>query len=459
MFAPVALVATSLPQPAAVMALVVVLPLVPLTRITRREVASWSSRSGQMAKPTRPPATVPLPRPLTRESQFTTSTATRATRARSERLGVMVFTLTTRKHKRANRGGGWPFCKTFALLKRGVLRRTGDTHYAGHGRINQQDSIDTCHLYNRCMEIRQLEALVGIADHGTFSSAADVLGTVQSNISNRIARLESELGTELIDRANGVVTESGEIVLLRARRILSELGAIAADVSELNADIRGEVSLGMIGTAGRWIVPLVLEAQRAIYPHVALRIIEGSNSALEPQVVNGQLDLAVLAWPVVARELQEVDLFKEDLALIVDKHHPLAKTEGSVTFETLSQYELMLPLRGTPIRREIDDASRAPGVELRPLIEMDGLRTIASLTFDGHGPTILPATMLSKHLRDQFVAIHIENIAKRRVVLVRRRFGFPAAPVRATHALLTDVVRNAVNVPDGVYNRDLQSLT
>ena len=45
------------------------------------------------------------------------------------------------------------------------------------------------------MEIRQLEALVSIADHGTFSAAAEVLGTVQSNISIRIARLESELGT------------------------------------------------------------------------------------------------------------------------------------------------------------------------------------------------------------------------------------------------------------------------
>src|SRR5664280_732053 len=104
-----------------------------------------------MAKPTRPPAPVPLPRPLTRESQLTTNTAMRATRARGERLGVMVLTLTTRKHKRANRGGGWPFCKTFALLKRGVLRRTGDTHYAGHERINQQDYVDICHLYNRCL--------------------------------------------------------------------------------------------------------------------------------------------------------------------------------------------------------------------------------------------------------------------------------------------------------------------
>jgi LysR family hydrogen peroxide-inducible transcriptional activator len=301
------------------------------------------------------------------------------------------------------------------------------------------------------MEIRQLEALVGIADHGTFSNAAEVLGTVQSNISNRIARLEDELGTELVNRSTGLLTESGEIVVERARRILGELSAIASDVSELNADIRGEVVLGMIGTAGRWIVPLLLDALRSTYPQIALRIIEGSNSVIEPQLVHGRLDLAVLAWPVDAPELTEVDLFSEDLVVIVDRNHALAQMTGPVSFATLADYEILLPLRGTPIRREIDDASRAQGIDLVPLIELDGLRTIASLTFDGHGPSILPATMLSSHLREKFVAVPIDTIAKRRVVLASRRFGFPAAPVRAIHALLLDVVKHAKNVPDGVY--------
>ena len=301
------------------------------------------------------------------------------------------------------------------------------------------------------MEIRQLEALVAITDHGTFSAAADVLGTVQSNISNRIARLEAELRTELVDRANGALTESGAIVVQRARRILQELSAIVSDVSELNADIHGPVTLGMIGTAGRWIVPLLLEAQRSSFPHVSLRIIEGSNSTLEPQLLSGPLDLAVLAWPVLAPELRETDLFTEDLMLIVEIDHPLALTRHPITFATLAKYELLLPLPGTALRREIDEASRAQGVELRPLIELDGLRTIASLTFDGHGPSILPSTMLSKHLRDKFVALRIEGIGKRRVSLVARRFGFPAAPVRAIEALLFDVVRTAVNVPDDVY--------
>lgn len=301
------------------------------------------------------------------------------------------------------------------------------------------------------MDIRQLEALVAIADQGTFSRAAEALGTVQSNISSRIARLERELGTALIDRSTGLVTESGNLVVHRARRILNELGAIASDVSELSTDIRGRVSLGMIGTAGRWIVPLLLEAQRATYPHIALRIVEGSNSALEPQVVNGQLDLAVLAWPVLGPELSKSDLFSEDLVVVVERDHPLAHQVGPVSFTTLANFELLLPLSGTTLRREIDEASRAHGVELRPLIELDGLRTIASLTFDGHGPSILPATMLSQHLREKFVAVHIEGMVRRRVSVVSRRFGFPAAPVRAIDSLLHSVVRSAVHAPDGIY--------
>jgi len=299
------------------------------------------------------------------------------------------------------------------------------------------------------MEIRQLEALVGIAEHGTFSGAAEALGTVQSNISNRIARLEAELGCELVDRASGAITESGNIVVTRSRRILSELAAIAADVSELNSEVRGQVGVGMIGTAGRWVVPLLLDAQRRLFPHIALRITEGTNSVIEPQLVSGSLDIAVLAWPVGAAELAESDLYREDLVLIVGRDHKLASRE-SLTMADLADVPLLLPYPGTPLRREIDDAAVSANVKLRPALEIDGLRTIASLTFDGHGPSILPSTMLSKHLTPNFAAVPITGIAQRRVVLARRRFGFPAAPVRAITALLTQVVQEARQVPTGV---------
>ena len=292
---------------------------------------------------------------------------------------------------------------------------------------------------------------MGIADHGAFSAAAEVLGTVQSNISTRIARLESELGTELVNRATGSLTESGEIVVHRARRILGEIGAIGSDVSELSADIHGKVSLGMIGTAGRWIVPLLLEAQRTNYPHIALRITEGSNSTIEPQLVHGQLDIAVLAWPVLADELSEVDLFSEDLVVIVDREHEIAQSDQSISLAELADYELLLPLGGTPIRREIDEACLEQGVVLHPLIEVDGLRTIASMTFDGHDARRSARDDAVRAPARQIRSGAHSNLRRRRVVLASRRFGFPSAPVRAIQALLLEVVRTTANVPDSVY--------
>ncbi len=300
------------------------------------------------------------------------------------------------------------------------------------------------------MELRQLEALIGIADHHSFSNAAEILGTVQSNISSRISKLEQELGSELVDRATGTLTASGEVVVQRARRIFTEIRGIGADVSELASDVRGEVHLGMIGTAGRWIVPLILELQREQFPHIALKISEGTNSSIEPRIVSGELDLGVLAWPIAAPELTDSELFSEDLVLIVPKDHPLTKEALPLPFAKVAEQELLLPMVGTPIRQEIDEAATKAHVTLHPLIELDGLRTIASLTFDGYGLAILPATMLAKYPRVNFAGLSIAGIERRRAVLAIRRFGFPSAPVRAVQGLLQEIMTED-RTPDGVY--------
>ena len=105
---------------------------------------------------------------------------------------------------------------------------------------------------------------------------------------------------------------------------------------------------------------------------------------------------------------------------------------------------------GTPIRKEIDEAAAKARVTLHPLVELDGLRTIASLTFDGYGLAILPATMLAKYPRVNFEGLPIDGIERRRAVLAMRRFGFPSAPVRAVQGLLQQIMDNH-STPDGVY--------
>ena len=115
------------------------------------------------------------------------------------------------------------------------------------------------------MDLRQLAALAAVADAGSFSAAARRLHTVQSNVSTHIARLERELGTTLVDRSSGALTEEGEVVVDRARRVHRELESLRADVASMLHDVSGQVRLGCIGTASRWLLPNLLRemAERA----------------------------------------------------------------------------------------------------------------------------------------------------------------------------------------------------
>src|SRR3974390_2506908 len=105
------------------------------------------------------------------------------------------------------------------------------------------------------MDLPQLQALIAIADHGSFSAAAASLHTVQSNVSSHIARLERELGVQLVDRQGGKLTEEGGAGPERARRVNAELEAAVADVAALRHEVSGTARIGMIGTTARWLAP------------------------------------------------------------------------------------------------------------------------------------------------------------------------------------------------------------
>ena len=306
------------------------------------------------------------------------------------------------------------------------------------------------------MDLKQLEAVVGIADHGSFSLAAAALGTVQSNISGRIARLEKELDATLVDRATGSLTEDGEIVVGRARRVLGELEAIMSDVVSAHSDVAGSVRTGMIGTTGRWLIPRTFAALRQRHPRIRLLVTEGTSTSLEPQLLLGQLDFAVLTTPVHSGELQVEPLFEEDLLLVIPKEHPLAARhgvdDGPLPLGELEGLEMLLPLSGTALRDEIDQAIEPGGVVLTASIELDGLRTLASLVIDGYGPGILPSTAVPEHLRDRFRVMTLEGFPQRHVGLVSRRHGLPSAPSRAVRDLLVDVARDAEHFPAGIHS-------
>jgi len=300
------------------------------------------------------------------------------------------------------------------------------------------------------MDLRQLNALVVVAETGSFSAAARALHTVQSNISTHIARLEKELGATLVDRSRGTLTEEGEAVLARTRRIQGELEAITADVAALRDEISGNVRLGVIGTVGRWLVPLVLERITELHPKIHVVVVDATTTSLVPQLLSDDLDLAVVNLPVGDPEVITEPLFEEDRLIVAPDGHALAG-RGSVPLSELSHHELLLGPKGTSFRDELDEAAAAAGIVLRPRAEVDGLRLIATLAFQGYGAAIIPATAAPRWLEGRWERVAVEGLARRSVGLARRRRGLPSAPARALRATVVEVVEQEADGLEGVH--------
>ncbi len=302
------------------------------------------------------------------------------------------------------------------------------------------------------MDLKYLEALAAVAEHGRFSAAARALHTVQSNVSSHIAKLEDELGAVLVDRAVGSLTSEGEVVLARTKRINSEIAAMRADVASMTSHITGEVSLGIIGTPGRWLLPPFLDELRRRHPDVDAMVVDSTTLALIRLLEGGELDLAVMNAPLDHEELVATPLFAEEFVVIAPTGHALAEQgDREVGFAELEQHELLLGPPGSVMRMQIDSAAARHGVTLRTLAQLDGIRLTATLAFQGYGPAIVPITSIPVWTdRGDWSVLTVTGLPPRQVALAIRRRGMLSAPAAAARDVLRKVMRSVARRIPGV---------
>ena len=300
------------------------------------------------------------------------------------------------------------------------------------------------------MDLRQLSALVAIADHGSFSAAARALYTVQSNISGHISRLEKELGVTLVDRQRGGLTDDGGLVVERARRILREMDDISADMASRGDSVSGDARLGVIGTTGRWLMPQLLPALSLAHPLVHVTVFEGSTTALIPQLMAGHLDGCIVHLPVEDPELVVEPLFAEDLIVVVHSRHPWAGNQ-ELSLLRVAGEPLLLPPKGTAMRRILDKAAASVGTTLRPQSEIDGVRLLTSLAMEGYGAAIVPCTAAPRWLKGDYTRINVPELPRRVVGWVQRRRPAPGAPTRALLKTMREVLETGGPLQHGVH--------
>ena len=293
------------------------------------------------------------------------------------------------------------------------------------------------------MDLRQLEAVLAVAEEGSFTAAADTLRTVQSNVSEHIRQLEKSLGVVLFvrNRSGAAPTEFGERVIERARAIRSEIEAMHQDLSMLQGLETGHATFGVVGTVSRSLVPRVVAEMRRVAPGVSLRLTEGASERLAGEVAQRELASALVTEPVADPRLQVEHVRDEALVAIVPTAAEVPERE-LMSLAALATHSMILPPVGNPLRDEVEAAARSEKVELRVPIEVEGIRLIADLVAAEAGVSIVPETAAPVD-NPALRSIRIAAMPPRRLALVTAR----GVQLSLADEAVQDVVRELLRQP------------
>ena len=251
------------------------------------------------------------------------------------------------------------------------------------------------------MEIANLQALIAIAETGSFSLAAEKLFLTQPAISKRIAQLESELGVKLFDRIGRriTLTEAGRTLQGRARAILLELDDTRRAISNLSQVVGGHLIVGTSHHIALHRLSPTLKRFNQDYSQVELDLRFLDSETVCGMVEQGEFELGVVTLPDVdIATLTTIPVWTDQMLIVCGETHPLWK-RGTIGLEGLLQYQAILPAAKTYTRSIIERGLHSPGQGLKVRLNTNNLETIKVLVEAGLGWSVLPRTMLSEQLK------------------------------------------------------------
>lgn len=206
-------------------------------------------------------------------------------------------------------------------------------------------------------DLRQLEIFRKVVELSSFSKAAKAVYLAQASVSERIATLETMVGTRLLDRMGRRVipTKAGEILYKHAVLLLEMKETACLEMQEFLGTRKGRVSLGGSTIPGEYILPRLIGGFREKYPSVSVTLSISDSEQIRTSVLEGALELGVVGSPARHRSLISNELWKDELVLAIPAEHPWAsraevdlaelpaqpfifREEGSGTFKILEEF-------------------------------------------------------------------------------------------------------------------------
>jgi LysR family transcriptional regulator, cell division regulator len=287
------------------------------------------------------------------------------------------------------------------------------------------------------MELSDLLTFAAVASRGGITRAAGELHTVQSNVTNRIRALETEIGVPLFERhARGMtLTDAGKRLLPYADR-LNALAREALVAARDDGIAKGSLVLGAMETTAAVRLPPLLARFHRHCPAVQLSLRTGPTTMLAEAVINGTLDGAFVAGPINHPDLLSTVAFKEELVLLTAQRW---KNLADLRAGTASSGPTILVFRtGCSYRQRLEQVMSEFGWPSATRLEFGTLDGIIGCVAADMGVTLLPRAVAERGEHGGAIRMHTLSGAHLNVdtLFIRRRTVHEGAALRSFLACL-----------------------
>ena len=277
------------------------------------------------------------------------------------------------------------------------------------------------------MTIIQLEYLLAVANHGSFSQAAEKCFVTQPSLSMQVKNLEEELGVILLDRSKKPVipTEAGTLVLNQAREAVMAFRRVTEAVNDLKGEVSGLLRLGVIPTIAPSLLHRFVPEFTRKYPKVELQIKEMVTSDIVAALNRDMLDAAILAGGTSPGEIIEEELFDDRFYAYVSPMHPLYE-RSNIRIEDIDVKHLLLLSEGNCLRDQVLELCQARRrVPAQYAFESGSLDTLMRIVDNTANMTIIPELALDfipKEKHSQIKTLAKGATSRKITIAVRRTY-------------------------------------
>lgn len=271
------------------------------------------------------------------------------------------------------------------------------------------------------MELHQLRYLVAVAEHRSFSRAAERVRVAQPALSQQIQKLEAEMGQPLFDRLvrNVQPTEAGRRLLTIARKILTDVADARRCVDECRDGMAGVVRLGLIPTIAPYVLLEVLSRCGEAYPRLQIEIAEDVTANLARALEDGEIDLAIVSTCRSDTGIQRELWTREPLLAALPEKHPLAKRKR-VTWDNLRDETFLMLHETHCLSQQIERLCRQHRMKSRSTLPTMQLSTIMAMIAAGQGVSLIPLMAVAHERNRGCVFLPLREPEPRREINVLR---------------------------------------